>query len=436
MHLSSLIGHSAEALQHIMSEDKPADSIIDSFFRSRKYLGSHDRRFIAETTYGTLRHLRRCDALFRLYAEELNIKVSRQHGYILLVAMYLIDIQKRNDIAVQDLFDAMKERTTNLAEFISRAHSGRLPEVSNQVEQLGLTYSFTNWMVEKIQERFKEEAKIVLNTLNTQAPPTIRVNTLKITREECKATLQNEGVNTEPTIFSPVGLKLTKRINTFQLQSFRDGLFEVQDEGSQLLPLVADPRPTDKVLDACAGAGGKTLALASLMKNRGEILATDINGFRLKELRRRANRAGAFNIKIKEVTSLADLNEAYSDAFDVVLIDAPCSGLGTLRRNPGMKWSVDATTIEELTHKQSEILELIATLVKVGGKIVYATCTFIRDENEGIVEKFLAGHPNFVAENVQLPQLGNLNRSLPYLLIEPHKTDMDGFFCALLRRKS
>ena len=187
----------------------------------------------------------------------------------------------------------------------------------------------------------------------------------------------------------------------FSLPAFRAGWFEVQDEGSQLLPFLIDPKPNAKVLDVCAGAGGKTLEFAALMKNRGEIYAADINSFRLEELRKRTKRAGVQNVRIQEIQAIEDLAEQYSNFFDIVFVDAPCSGLGTIRRNPGMKWMVTEQTVIEVSEKQRSILHSSALLVKPGGRLVYATCTLLRQENENVVENLLVQHPEFTFESRQ-----------------------------------
>jgi 16S rRNA (cytosine967-C5)-methyltransferase len=230
-----------------------------------------------------------------------------------------------------------------------------------------------------------------------------------------------------------------KRINVFRLQSFQAGLFEVQDEGSQLLPLIVDPKPTAKLLDACAGAGGKTLQFSALMKNRGEIVAADVNRVRLDQLRKRARRAGVSNVRVSEIQNLADLDKQYRAYFDIVFIDAPCSGLGTIRRNPGMKWMVTEETISELSGKQLQIVSASSSLVKHGGILVYATCTLLREENEGVVEKFLRQHAEFdlvdpgeYSADRQAQQFA----SSGYIRLMPHRHGTDGFFCAVLKRSS
>lgn len=442
MQLPSLLGHAQELLLTIRNSDRPADSLIDTFFRSRKYLGSRDRRFLAETTYGTLRHLRRCEVLLWKGLEGTKAEIGREDGFLLVIVTYLIAVVRKTDLLTNDVVvklqsPLLKELAPDL---LQRLSSPEMVPIQDPVERLGVLHSFPDWLVERfIREYGEEEAEKMLASLNEQAPITLRVNTLKTTVEECRKALQREEVETTPTGLSPFGLELPKRANIFQMQAFRDGFFEVQDEGSQLLPLLIDPKPTAKLLDACAGAGGKTLAFAALMKNRGEIVATDVNKFRLEELRKRARRGGVFNVRSREIADVVDLVGDQNGTFDVVFLDAPCSGLGTIRRNPGMKWTVTEETISELSAKQRHILESAAPLVKKGGRLVYATCTFLREENEEVVEDFLRRSPGFSP----LPPEGYLSKwnllhlaSGSYIRLLPHRDGTDGFFCAVLERNS
>jgi 16S rRNA (cytosine967-C5)-methyltransferase len=192
------------------------------------------------------------------------------------------------------------------------------------------------------------------------------------------------------------------------------------------------------VLDVCAGAGGKTLEFAAIMKNRGEIHATDINAFRLEELKKRSRRAGASNVRVREIEDVHDLEDQFKDSFDVVFVDAPCSGLGTIRRNPGMKWMVTEETVNEVSAKQRAILDACAALVKPGGRLVYVTCTLLRQENEDVVESFLSAHQDCLPFSLEssAARLG-LDHAMsgPWLKLFPHVHGTDGFFCAVLQKK-
>ena len=440
MKFSSLIGHAGELLQLVRSTEKPADSIIDTFFRSRKYLGSHDRRFIAESTYGTLRHLRKCESLLKQALGDLADSMIPEDGFLFLVVTYLLAIEPRTPIEVADLEPAVKSgKLKPQLGFLLRSLSApQNMSLADPVERIGEEYSYPDWMVQRFLDQYGEQETLLLcQSLNGQAPLTLRANSLKATVEECQEALKKEDVLTERTKLSPYGLVVPKRINIFQLQAFRDGLFEVQDEGSQLLPYLLDPKPTAKVLDACAGAGGKTLELSAIMKNRGEIVAADVHSFRLEQLRKRAQRAGVSNVRIRQVQDIADLGEQYAGYFDVVLIDAPCSGIGTLRRNPGMKWMVTEETIREVSEKQLHILEACVPFVKEGGRVAYATCTLFREENETVVENFLSAHKEFAPDD---PPLDRAKFDFSpysvgkYIKFSPYRDGTDGFFIAVMKK--
>jgi 16S rRNA (cytosine967-C5)-methyltransferase len=440
MQLTSLVGHTQELLGIVLQSKKPADSLIDTFFRSHKYLGSHDRKFIAETTYGTLRHLRKCEYYLAPLINNIDIELLEEDRILLLVLAYLSLAGKIKDLT-SDLV-ASKLKTVRLrekiTEFLSNPTASMLVKADSVIERIGIEQSFPDWMVLKFVEYYGEsEAEKICKSLNEQAPVTLRVNTLKSTVEQCQEKLQEQGIESIRTPHSPIGLNLLKRTNVFSLSAFKEGYFEVQDEGSQLLPLIIDPKPNVKLLDACAGAGGKTLAFAALMKNRGEIYATDIQSFRLDELRKRTKRAGAQNVRVQEIRGLEDLAERYTGFFDIVFVDAPCSGLGTIRRNPGMKWLVNEQTVHEVAEKQSAILQSSAPLLKTAGTLVYATCTLLRQENEDIIERFLLSQPEFqIRDMTQAAHQWNIADAAAgkYVKLLPHVHGTDGFFCAVLER--
>lgn len=418
MKLSSLIGHVTELYAEINVSSKPADRLMDQFFRERKYLGSKDRRFISETLYGMLRHKKRIEWAFSI--------IDDTRTNLLSCAAYL-------SMNHQYSIESIAEETGIPIEIVSAIEK----KINSSIEDLAIRTSFQDWMIEEWRAYFGEnELESLCAKLNTQAPMTIRVNTIKISREECQQKLYEEGIETDIAKYSPVALHLKRRTNMFQLQSFKEGLFEVQDEGSQILSLLVDPKPKSKVIDACAGAGGKALAMASIMNNRGEIFALDVHSFRLDELSKRIRRSGVDSIRTKAIKE-NEVIEKFIDSADYVLIDAPCTGTGTIRRNPGMKWSVNQQMVDELHAKQSSILDLNSRYVKIGGRLIYATCSLIRKENEEVVEKFLAEHPNFelvspssILERYGLASLAN-NK---YFQLLPHRYNTDGFFAAVMKR--
>jgi 16S rRNA (cytosine967-C5)-methyltransferase len=338
--------------------------------------------------------------------------------------------------SANDLAAEFSETARHWIEKIA-AHCDDSTTDADPAKSLALAESFPEWMTAKWIGQFGlDEASRLCSVLNQNAPITLRVNTIKTTVDDCREALSREGVETEPTKLSPVGLNLRKRINVFQLEAFRNGLFEVQDEGSQLLAFLVDPKPSAKVIDACAGAGGKTLALCAVMKNRGVIYSMDVHTGRLDELRKRLRRSGADTVRVRIVDG-ETLPDDLVGIADHVLVDAPCTGLGTIRRNPGMKWSVTPQTVEEISAKQKRILELYAKCVKAGGTLVYATCTTMPEENEQVVEAFLALHPEFEIESPALRLsrygLASLGEK-QYFQLLPHHHDTDGFFAAVMKK--
>lgn len=425
MKLVSLIAHVAELFGEAVATRKPADHLVDLFFRNRKYLGSHDRRFIAETFYALLRHKRRVEWIISRVSEQRKKTLLMIAAVLLLEKKYTPQQLSDEKILPPDVLDQLS------------VNINILPASDTYEENIALEFSFQNWMVLEWSKQFgKAETQQLCKTLNTQAPITLRVNTLKATVDECRASLKDEGIDSVRTEFSPFGLHIPKRINVFQLETFRKGFFEVQDEGSQLLALVVNPKPRTKVIDACAGGGGKSLAMAALMNNRGEIFSLDIHDFRLNELKKRIKRAGVDTIRIKTVHEDASPIELHNSA-DYVLVDAPCSGTGTIRRNPGIKWSVTPAMVQELHVKQKKILTNYAQCVKIGGILVYATCSLMKEENQDVVEEFLEEHPDVelidpkgLLSRFHLENLVNNG----YVQLLPHVHGTDGFFAAVMKR--
>ncbi|MGA7160150.1 MAG: 16S rRNA (cytosine(967)-C(5))-methyltransferase RsmB [Bacteroidota bacterium] len=442
MKKSSLIGHTVEVYDLINRSEHPADSTIDTFFRSHKYLGSHDRRFIAETVYGMLRHKKRIEWLSETSGKKFLTLPENQATFLqCLVYRATVAGDEVETLAKELEADSVEEQSLMLILNEAKERNDRLEGESgphgSDAAHLSLVYSFPEWMIKEWHNAYGEDETVrMCVAFNTSAPLTLRVNTLKAGVEDCQAALSKENIDTERTKFSQTGLTVRRKINIFNLDAFRKGFFEVQDEGSQILALLVDPKPTSKVVDACAGGGGKSLALAALMKNRGVIFALDTNSYRLEGLRKRIRRSGVDTIRICKVDE-GELPPALVDAADNVLVDAPCSGLGTLRRNPGMKWTVTPQSIEELKNKQSKILDHYSRCVKIHGRLIYSTCTMMKSENEEVVEKFLDAHPQFeiMQPSVILSryQLESLSEG-KYFRLKPHIHGTDGFFAAVMRR--
>ncbi len=443
MKTSSLIGHTVEVYDLILRSEHPADSTIDTFFRTHKYLGSHDRRFVAETAYGMLRQKNRIEWLCENSDAESLIPAKNPASFLGCLVYRTAFANDASAVLVNDL-DAETAEKAALSLFLARIEE-KNSEIesgtalgSGSTSDLSLRYSYPEWMIKEWRVQFGDEETVrMCAALNAPAPLTLRVNTLKTSVEDCQEALAREKIDAERTKFSGVGLTVRKRLNIFQLDVFRKGFFEVQDEGSQILAMLVDPKPTSRVVDACAGGGGKALALAALMKNRGAIFALDTNAYRLESLRKRIRRSGVDTIRVCKIEE-GHLPDGLADASDNVLVDAPCSGLGTIRRNPGMKWTVTPAAIAELSVKQSAILEHYAQCVKVNGRLVYSTCTMMIPENEAVVEKFLADHPQFeliepavILRRYGLESLSNEK----YFRLKPHVHGTDGFFAAVMRRK-
>jgi 16S rRNA (cytosine967-C5)-methyltransferase len=274
------------------------------------------------------------------------------------------------------------------------------------------------------EEYGSENVEAILDSLNGEAPTAIRANTILTSRDELQTEFQNVGIEATPSEISPDALVLSKRVNVFGLPEFQRGAFEVQDEASQLVAPFAHIRKTAiKALDACAGAGGKTLHLSALMKNHGEIFATDPDPRKLEALKQRSRRSGAQNIRIVFPDQQERmLGPDKTNWFDLVLLDAPCTGTGTLRRNPGIKWLLTEPMLKELIEKQRMILEENAHFVKPGGTVLYATCSLLKEEGEAQMEWLAKLHPEFVVEEI--------------LRTRPDENGCDGFFVARLKKST
>jgi 16S rRNA (cytosine967-C5)-methyltransferase len=442
MKLSSLVGHVLELFDLIERRKEPADAVAKEFFRERRYLGAKDRRFIADTVFDMLRHHHK----IHFFAEE----ASRQLHLPSLspIALYIAYATRIRNEERADVLSAVESSwrfafpRTKCEQFFRAVEAVRIPATiqDDPVRRLALEYSFPEFILSEWMTRFgEEETARLCAALNQQAPVVVRVNTLKATREECRARLVREGVECEPTTLSPFGLVLKKRINAQALSSFKDGWFEMQDEGSQLLSLMLEPKPGHTVVDACAGGGGKTLHIAALMNNKGCLYASDVDEMRLRNVLPRLTRAGVTVATLLHAEKDKERLAALVGTADSVLVDAPCSGIGTFRRNPGAKLTVTEAYVERMARTQQSILETYAPLVRSGGRLVYSTCTLVRKENEEIVENFLQRHPEFAL--VDAPALlrnygVEADFSSHYLLLLPHRTQTDGFFAATMVRRS
>ena len=416
-----------------------ATDIIARTFRAHRELASGARRLIAETVYGLIRMDRRLNAI----VDELTAGKGGRDAPLAPLArdeLKLLIYEARTGIPVEALAADAKR--------LSRESIDLAPAVGEEAGLEGRTgfdreatrLSYPTWLLEAwVADHGAAEASALAEAMNQRAPLAVRVNTTRVSREQLIAQLAEEHVVARPTPLSPVGLVFETRVNAFGLSAFRDGLFEVMDEGSQLVAEVVAPPPGGRVVDACAGAGGKTLALSAALAGKGRVLALDTDGKKLEELRRRARRAGLSNVAARPVADagVALPAEARLAAWDRVLVDAPCSGLGTLRRNPEARWRLRPADVDGFPARQVGLLVSYAPLTAVGGRLIYATCTVNRRENEGVVERFLAERDDFVRVPVKeiwgRPRAETVGDGLT-LRLYPDNHDTDGFFAAVLRR--
>ncbi|NNL15281.1 MAG: RsmB/NOP family class I SAM-dependent RNA methyltransferase [Flavobacteriaceae bacterium] len=391
-----------DGLNLIFNEGDFADKVIPQLLKRDKRWGSRDRSFIAETTYDIVRWK-------RLYAEISEVKepFSREKLWRLFAVWATLKGIKLPD------WKYLEGTPT-------RRIKGRFDELSKIRK---FAESIPDWMDELgLKELGEKVWSKEINAQNQQAEVILRVNTLNTSKEELQARLFDSDIETEFIKGYPSALKLPQRANVFVTDAFKEGLFEVQDASSQLVAEFLDVKPGMKVVDACAGAGGKTLHLASLMANKGQIIAMDVYESKLKKLKVRAKRNGVHNINIRLIDSTKRVKKLYNKA-DRVLIDAPCSGLGVLRRNPDDKWKLNPEFIENIKKTQQEILQQYSKMVKSGGKMVYATCSVLPSENQSQVQKFLksdSGKDFIFAKDRK---------------ILAHQSGFDGFYMALLERK-
>lgn len=386
----------ADALHEIFEEGRYADKVIEKVLKQNPKWGARDRRFIAETTYDIVRW-------HRLFY---NLIECEPNDYWRLIGAWCF--WNRIDLPRWDEFQAM-----NKAAFFERWDQAQ--------HLLKIKESIPDWLDEMGQKELGKRWPAEIHALNEQAKVVLRVNTLKVSRAELQSQLKTELIESEAPDAFPDALILRERQNIFTRQQFRDGLFEVQDAGSQLIAPFLDPQPGMRVIDACAGAGGKTLHLAALMKDKGRIIAMDTESFKLDELKKRARRAGASNNIETRVIDSSKVIKRLENSADRVLLDVPCSGLGVLRRNPDAKWKLSPTFIEEVKVTQHQVLSQYSSMLKKGGLLVYSTCSILPAENEEQVQEFLKSHPQFemLEQKTLYPSEG-----------------FDGFYMARLKRTS
>lgn len=397
----NLVFAAVDALDLIFNEQKQADKVLKKVLKHDKRWGSRDRSFIAETVYDIVRWK-------RLYSEIAEVKApySRPNLFRLFAVWATL-----RGIAIPDW--------KQIEPVPTRRIKGRFDELSKIRKY---RESIPDWLDALGNEVLPKTWDKELAALNKQAPVVLRANSLKTTPKKLREVLADQEIDTIIPEGFPDAVQLVERKNVFTSKAFKDGFFEVQDASSQRVARYLDVRPGMRVADMCAGAGGKTLHLAALLENKGQIVAMDIYEGKLKELKRRAKRAGAHNIETRVIESSKAYKKLYGKV-DRVLIDAPCTGLGTIKRNPDLKWKLQPDFVEKVVERQADLLEKYSKLVKPSGKLVYATCSILPRENEIQIQEFL---------QTEQGKLFNLDKQDT---ISPYQTGYDGFYMALLSRK-
>jgi 16S rRNA (cytosine967-C5)-methyltransferase len=390
----NLVNAVAVTLQEIFNNKRYADKALEKVLKQNPQWGSRDRRFVAEGVYDITRN-------YRLYSE----LAESEKNFWFITAVWLV-------VKETEMPDWQEFRHVNVQHILSS-----LDSLKNDPKML---YSYPDWLWEYGSSQLgnaKWEKEAI--AMHEPARVYLRANTLKIQPKELVAKLKQAGIETTEVPASEEALVLLKRENIFQNSLFKDGLFEVQDAGSQMISRFLDPKPGEVVIDACAGAGGKSLHLAAIMKNKGKVLSLDVEEWKLDELKKRARRAGAFNIETKGIKDNSVISSLASHA-DKVLLDVPCSGSGVLKRNPDAKWKLNTEIIGRTINVQAEILSNYSKMVKPGGTVVYSTCSIFPSENEEQVKRFLDKEPGFelIKEKHLMPSEGT-----------------DGFYMAMLKRK-
>ncbi len=416
MHPKALLEGTADLLKQVLRFDHPADSVVSRFFREHR-LGPRERATMAESVYTVLRR----KILFTYLAQSGSGPMERR--------LAILGFAAPRDF----LLSALGPQEKLWLEHCDQVQPSELMDLHR--------HNLPQWLVDALKPELGDEFDALAESLGRPAGLDLRVNGIKAKRAEVQQALARLGIAAEPTPYSPWGLRLADKPPLTQLELFKQGAIEVQDEGSQLLALLLDARRGEMVVDFCAGAGGKTLAIGATMRSTGRLYAFDTSAHRLDALKPRLARSGLSNVHPVAIAHERDDRvKRLSGKMDRVLVDAPCSGLGTLRRNPDLKWRHSQQSVDEMATKQQAILASAARLLKPGGRLVYATCSLLRAENEAVAEQFAQSHPDFqlidpaaclpdeLAHRAELCQGGHLR-------LWPHRHRTDGFFAAVWQRR-
>ena len=430
-------------LNLILAGGKYPDILLGELFKQETF-SSDEKTAIVEFVYGILRHRGRIDYVIehasRARIDGLLLNITN----ILRICTHQAMFTQTSPAGIINNAVALSAHETKFGAFVKRSVEGIIKNKEavvfpdnekNPLEFISVYHSHPVWILEKWLAEYEQgEVEALCRANNLPPPLTIRANPLKTNRKSLQNLLEKEGYSSSPTLFSPFGLVVDKKDGIFKTQAFKDGNFEVQDEGSQIIAMLTGAEAGEFIVDACAGNGGKSLLISGLMKNTGTVIAFDLLPGKLGNLRRRAERAGALNIK----TETIDKAQQYVDKADCVFIDAPCSGMGVFRRNPDSKWRLTGNDIVELSGMQKEIIREYSSLVKPGGRLVYATCTISREENEEVVQEFLEKNTDFYlipVANVNPDIFGKFTTEDGFFRSLPHVHNTDGFFGAVMKRK-
>ena len=421
MHPKALLEAASELVLRVLRLDHPADAVVSHFFREHRNLGPRERATLAETAYAVLRRKPQFEHLARAGSGARERRLA------------ILGFAAPRDFLKQALNEAEKQWLNAC----DAAPPAELPPACR--------HNLPGWLVEPLRQQVGDEFDALAECLLQAAPLDLRANVLLQKRELTAQQLKAQGIHATSTPYSPWGLRVQGKPALQKTEAFTRGAVEVQDEGSQLLALLLDARRGEMVADFCAGAGGKTLAIGAAMRSTGRLYAFDVSAHRLDKLKPRLARSGLSNVHPVAIAHERDERiKRLAGKMDRVLVDASCSGLGTLRRNPDLKWRQSPEGVQELVAKQQAIVQSAARLLKPGGRLVYATCSVLQGENEAVAEAFGAAHPDFEPCNVaellgalKVPQAAALcSADGRFLRLWPHRHATDGFFAAVWQRRS
>jgi len=440
-----------DLLNRVEGADRHPDDLLTDSFKRYRHLTPRDQSFLTELTYGTLRWRGKLDWIIRYFSNVPFEKIEISILHTLRIGLYQVLFMSRTPVsaAVNESVElAKKFRSQGGASFVNailRSFIRQKEEISypaledDPALHIAVVQSHPHWLVHRWLEEMGAEGTLKVCADNNQiAPLTLRANTLKISRDRLIEALKEKGLEPFPTTYSKEGIVLKDPPPVSELSSLKEGLYVIQDEASQLVSAILDPKPGEKILDACAAPGSKTTHMAQRMRNEGEIVAVDLTTGRLRLIEEACLRLNVKNVKVMKGDACRPLPIPENQRFDRILADVPCSGFGTLRRNPDLKWRKGEEDIRRLSLIQTSILSNLSQYLKKGGTLVYSTCTIFREENEDVIEAFLKNNPEFALDDLlkTLPEIPHRFVRNGYFKTFPQGNGMDGFFVARLIKQS